>query len=58
MVVELQDRCLEIQFSGGLNICFWHSQDSTSINVLTNPGEPTDWVFPHLYRLGTVVKQA
>lgn len=58
MAAESQARCLEIQFSGGLNICFWQSQKSTSVNVLTNPSEPTDRVFLHLYHLESTVKQA
>lgn len=57
MVAELQTRSLEIQFSGGLNICFWHSQKCTSISMLIDPLEPRDHLFLHLYCLGRTARK-
>lgn len=57
MVAELQTRNLEIQFSGGLNICFWHSQKCTSISMLIDPLEPRDHLFLHLYCLGRTARK-
>lgn len=58
MAAELQTRGLEIQFSGGLNLCFWHSQKCTSISMLINPLEHTDHLLLHLYCLGRMARKA